>query len=151
MSEKQTTIGYADISKVLLQWLKTCPYIPKQSSGNPIRVEYEDFQDGKLSMSLSSNPMSVIMAEDVIGRMTLQHSYGIYIQIVPDGSLGKVEAEAILTRIAGWMVDPTNYPTFGDEFDIIKISQTNTPNQTAKRTDGSSVYQVLMEIQYSNK
>lgn len=149
MPDVQTSVlGCPEISGVILSWIKSCPYIPK-IKGKPIGVEYEYLQNGKVSMSVSSNSVSIVVDEDITGKSTLQHSVGIYLRVTPDGSKDKTDAEKTLAEVAGWAINPDNYPSLGDNFEIISIKQSNTPNRINMQDDGSSDYQVILEIQYT--
>lgn len=147
---RTSTLGCPEISEVLLSWIRSCPYIPT-IRGKRVGVEYEFLQDSRVSMSVSSNPVSIVVDEDILGNSILQHSVGIYLRVTPDGSKDKTDAEKTLTNIAGWAISPDNYPSLGDSFEIISIKQTTTPNRILIQDDGSSDYQVTLEIQYTTK
>lgn len=118
--ERLSKTEYDKIGDALLELMDDCPYIPKDSKGQRIKIKYNAKDVGTCVCIFNTG--GNIKSRDVLGGFTAELTMQIAYKSFPTGNGAMIDAQNVLETITSWLEDIQNLPKLTNNRIITKIT-----------------------------
>ena len=129
------------ISKALLDWLRTCPELPKN-----VKFSYQYLEEKDESMSLHTLSGAKKSVQYVDGAYEGIYPFALYYRSSPDSTNKRIQCTELLDAIGSWVDEQSVYPELGDNRVINSISQITTSVLVKRFPNGYEDYMTTFNL-----
>lgn len=130
------------IAETLLNWLRTCPYIP---SG--LKLDYQ-YLGNKSGLSLHTLSGTIKRVEYIDGSYEGVYPFAIYLRDIPDSNNTRLDCTDILDMIGSWVDGQNEYPDLGDNRSVSTIETITNSTLVKRFENGVDDYMITFELIY---
>lgn len=131
------------IVRKLVAFINSYPDLPLNIS----MIEYEQLQDDKAGMAVSSIQGTAITRRYIIGGHQAEYQFKLIYRIKPGTSNDRrLAADELLDRIGTWAAE--SKPDLGEGINVIRIEPTTRSAVFAAFENGDEDHQILMKLTY---
>lgn len=131
------------ISRNVLIWLNTSPYIPETVD----TIRYETLNADATNMAMSTIQGAVITQRYILGGHQAEHQFKIIYRVKPGRSMdARLKADELLDRLGVWA--SRNKPNLGEDIRVIRVEPTTQSSLFAIYENGDEDHQILMKLTY---
>lgn len=145
--ERLSKTEYDKIGDMLLELMGDCPYIPKDSKGQKIKIKYNSKDVGKCVCIFTTG--GNIKSKNVLGGFTAELTMQIAYKSSPQGNGAMIDAQNVLEKITGWLRDFENFPRLTGGRKITDITTgASFPTIDDVEGDNATVYASNVVMEY---
>ena len=145
--ERLSRAEYDKIGDMLLELMNDCPYVPKDSKGQKIKIKYNAKDVGTCVCIFTTG--GNIKSKNVLGGFTAELTMQIAYKSAPQGNGAMIDAQNVLEKITGWLEDFENLPKLTNNRTITKITAgASFPTIDDVEGDNATVYASNVVMEY---
>ena len=135
------------VSRNVLNWLNTCPEIPRSIRS----IKYEMLEDDTASMALSTIPGTYILTTDITGDYEAEYQFKVIYRGQPESSGDRLRLDETLDSIGDWAVlnGRKHGPSLGAGKRPVKVETSTRSSLFARYENGDEDHQIIMKLTYS--
>lgn len=131
----------SNISKLILDWLRNCPYIPTD-----LKLKYQYLDDHR-GISLHTMKGAIKEHSYVGGGYEGLYPFAIYLRDSPDSTNEMLDCSLTLNSIGEWVQDQDDYPDLEDG-EINSIEWLTNANLVQRFEDGIEDWMITFELRF---
>lgn len=138
---------YTSISQMLWELIEKCPYL------DGLVPEFENLGTKKsIGIFILPPPVTRIIKYNVQGGFSAQIGFEVQYRCFPASSQLRIDNQAYLDRIMGWLTETRELPRLSDDREITKITvSTSIPHPEEVGKDKSVIYAADAVMEYEKE
>lgn len=144
---KATPEEDSGVSRKLIQWINTCPYVPVTVT----MVKYDYLTNAAPAMALSNTQGAFITNRYILGGHKSEYQFKLIYRIVSPGTNdnARLEADELLDSMATWAIE--NPPDLGENMYNVQVSASTGSYMFAAYENGDEDHQIIMKLTYKTR
>lgn len=141
---------YEKVGDILLELVAACPHTPSDLKEKAGGIQYQSMGTDKC-IGILTLPTSKYIKKDVLGGFTAQVSFQIAYKGFPVTNEQRINAQAVVDNIMGWLEDIDNLPKLTGGRTITKITASSSfATEDKVGVDKSTVFVADAVMEYES-